>query len=137
MLLFQSSPNLSAGCSATPVAESLEPVPVSILTRPLGRVQLGYVLNLSLVISFNPHSTSRLGAASDGVLFGEPWSTFQSSPNLSVGCSNRGPRSGVPAGMFQSSPNLSVECSLHVGHIQVQVADVSILTQSLGWVQSM
>ena len=33
---------------------------------------------------------------------------------------------------FQSSPNLSVECSLHVGHIQVQVVDVSILAQPLG-----
>ena len=57
---------------------------------------------------FNPHLTSRPGAA-----LGLSLIRFQSSLNLWVGRSNRGPRSGVPAGMFQSSPNLSVGCSLH------------------------
>ena len=63
-LLFQSSPNLSAGCSEWVwVIEGREKV-VSILTQPLGWVQ--------------PVMAGNWGVVNVG---------FQSSPNLSAGCS--------------------------------------------------
>ena len=81
---------------------------VSILTQPLGWVQ--------------PNSRATLDH-----------SLFQSSPNLSVGCSH-----SVVSGMwtgFQSSPNLSVGCILRTDRSTLSFVSVSILTQPLGWVQ--
>ena len=128
---FQSSPNLSAGCSATPVAGSLgrlflfqsspnlsagcSAVSVSILTQPLVWVQRYTGGRIARACSgFNPRPTYRLGAV------GVPASLFQSSPNLSSGCRGLCPTRRfnlyqtstaltAPRDMrFQSSPNLWV-----------------------------
>ena len=94
--LFQSSPNLSAGCrwrySLFSVSILAQPLRLGAAgrivvfgrgqgfqssTQPLGWVQVAVILPL---LCFNPHPTSRLGAVP------HRWQ-FQSSPNLSAGCS--------------------------------------------------
>ena len=64
ILGFNPHPNLSVGCSATLVVESLGPVPVSILTQPLGWVQSNCLAIIydKPKLSFNPHPADRLGA---------------------------------------------------------------------------
>ena len=150
---FQSSPNLLVGCSAI-TCVSFNPRPtsrlgavphrwrncwrrlpasVSILTQPLGWV---HRYTGGSIAGFNPHPT--LGWVQRAVAH----SPFQSSPNLSVGCS-RGSgivvsiltqplgrvQRAVPHSPFQSLPNLySLDSA--AGYA------VSILTQPLGWVQS-
>ena len=112
---------------------------VSILTQPIGWVQCHTCGRIARACSgFNPRPTSRLGAGGGR----SSASLFQSSPNLSVGCS-RGSgivvsiltqplgwvQRGSSIGSFQSSPNLSAGCSRGSGIV------VSILTQPIGWVK--
>ena len=109
---------------------------VSILTQPLGWVQLLYRrMNSGRSDRFNPHPTSRLGAAGSPSGPLGPSQRFQSSPNLSAGCSRfskRTPRTLTevsiltqPLGWVQHPDDVS----------WVFVFPVSILTQPLGWVQ--
>ena len=120
---FQSSPNLSAGCS-------------------LGALEMLRALrNKASSDMFQSSPTYRLGASSSSRAFRRVGACiFQFSPNLSAGCSL------ITAGgvfipfWFQSSLNLSAGCiwameafqllrSLAMPHV------FSILAQPLGWVQ--
>ena len=98
--MFQSSPNLSVGCSPKCFPPGRVPAPVSILIQPFGWVQLGRVRNRFLVVGFNPHPTSRLGAVPHR--WRNRCGLFQSSSNLSAGWLGA-------AGSFQSSPNRVIE----------------------------
>ena len=154
MPLFQSSPNLSAGCNQradphTVIHRSFNPHPTSRLgvASRTGRL-------LGLLSGFNPHPTSWLGASWESELAGRYLAWFQSSPNREAGCSLD--YSANSCCKFQSSPNLLVRCSLIFPRImkvgffnshptsglgamspsfQLLLVDVSILTQLLGWVQ--
>ena len=150
---FQSSPNLSAGCSHSMVAgiwdrqfqSSTQPIgwvqPVSV---PVSLIAALFQSSPNLSVGcrglwttrcFNPHPTSRLGAASTVVSILTPTSSvgcsvvrtvdlppgrrFNPHPTSRLGAA---PNALLPVGyrhLFQSSPNFSVGCSLHVGHIQV------------------
>ena len=136
---------------------SFNPHQVSILTQPLGWVQLSVdgfdsfsKTEFQSSSSFNPHPADRLGAAEgytgqspeSGCFNSHPTSRqgagggghspalFQFSPNLSAGCSpaSSGGWGSTIVKSFQSSPNLSAGCS-------VWIRARSILTQPLGWVQ--
>ena len=82
--VFQSSPNLLAGCNQradphTVIHRSFNPH----LTSRLGAgCRSAGVCRSGTRLCFNPHRISRLGAASSGRAL-----LFQSSPNLSAGCS--------------------------------------------------
>ena len=165
--MFQSSLNLSVGCSPKCFPPGRVPSPVSILTQPFGWVQLGRVRNRFLVVGFNPHPISRLGADGCGPpvvsILTKPrgWvqravrhPSFQSSPNLSVGCNFRLMDPGVPVTEFQSPPKPLgwVQCytggriagtwpsfnphsTSWLGAGGCGPLAVSILTQPIGWVQ--
>ena len=109
--LFQSSPVPEDGCNSSSPEANLGSVPVSILTRPGGRVQ----------------RTSCSGRCS--------CASFQSSPVPEDGC-NRNPTSyGLLRLMFQSSPVPEDGCN-RAYHEALQVAQgVSILTRPGGRVQ--
>ena len=102
--VFQSSPNLSVGCrwrySLFSVSILAQPLWLGAAgrivvfgrgqgfqssTQPLGWVQVAVILPL---LCFNPHPISRLGAAPNALLPVGYRHLFQSSPNLSVGCSS-------------------------------------------------
>ena len=144
---FQSSPNLSAGCSHSMVAgiwdrqfqSSTQPIgwvqPVSV---PVSLIAALFQSSPNLSVGcrglwttrcFNPHPTSRLGAATDDcrVIFVR---VLVSILTQSLGWAQR----AVDHPLFQSSPNLSVGCSQKACHTSVTTISVSILTQPRGWV---
>ena len=129
-VLFQSSPNLSVGCSTTPVALAFFGA-VSILAQPLGWVQPNGTVHHSS-LRFNPHPTFRPGAA-----LGFSLILFQSSPNLWVGCSLRTARWNNLSRSIVSiliQPLGLVQCDEHRQISRLFV--VSILTEPIGWVPS-
>ncbi len=108
--MFQSSPDLWAGCYPILARHSLRNQRVSILTRPMGRV-LHWLDDVKK-------------AAKD---------LFQSSPDLWAGCycSTRRSTSGSPT--FQSSPDLWAGCYVEaVFQRLAQSSGVSILTRPMG-----
>ena len=125
---FQSSPNLSVGCIATPVAVSLAPGSVSILAQPLGWVQCHNLCqfqsspNLSVgclkvdVVSILTQPLG-LGAAVGHLLVRRLLGRFNPHPTSRPGASLHWWQSRLGWGLvrFQSSPNLSVRCSIPVG----------------------
>ena len=106
---FQSSPNLSGGCSEPHMSWHYRPV-VSILTQPLGWVQAGG----------KPSCDNPL--------------TFQSSLNLSDGCSPGSTMAARWLGRFNPHPTSWLGVASRTGYFGV-CYPVSILTQPLGWVQ--
>ena len=117
-MTFQSSPNLSAGCSQSGFSSSI------CVSRFQSSPNLSAGRSISLrgvypigQSVFNPHPASRLGAVRPD--------TFQSSPNLSAGCWFV---------VFQSSPNLSAGCWC-VSILTELLVRVSILAQPFGWAQ--
>ena len=155
---FQSSPNLSAGCSATSVAESLVLAPVSILIQPIGWVQspdsqvgsiflmvsiltqpLGWVQPNSRVHYLGPLVVSILTQPMGWVQL-EPASgykrglVFQSSSSFLAGCSFSCQYRDLIGRRFQSSPNLSAGCS-HSMVAGIWDRQFQSSTQPIGWVQ--
>ena len=116
LIRFQSSPNLSVGCSERWCAVRGALEHVSILTQSLVWVQSpDSPVEQSLTFyCFNPHPTSQLGAVDVEDLLVSDIPVFQSSPNREVGWSLHCQVQPVARiDSFQSSPNLSAGCSLH------------------------
>ena len=155
---FQSSPNLSAGCSHSILVAGMCIPAVSILTQPLGWVQalsgvvtIGDLVTVSILtqplgwvqpeglphfryhhISFNPHLTSRLGAAQMLSSRSGTGTCFNPHPTSRLGAVDVEDLLVTDVPVFQSAPNLSVGCSRWPDR---SGGDVSILTQHLDWVQ--
>ena len=85
--------------------------PVSILTRPFDRVQLGQRAISAKRPRFNPHPAFRPGATFLSWYAYNSGNRFQSSPGLSTGCNNSVLRHLRQGRQFQSPPGLSTGCN--------------------------
>ena len=96
--LFQSSPAPKDGCNRGGSVSTRVTKPVSILTRPEGRVQRGSGATLPLTGSrFNPHPPRRTGATVLPMMPSRTPARFQSSPAPKDGCNCRGVFRHAPA----------------------------------------
>ena len=83
---FQSSPVPKDGCNQRTTISLCAPRPVSILTRPEGRVQPASPSRNPPCYRFNPHPSRRTGATSPAGLPTQVCGLFQSSPVPKDGC---------------------------------------------------
>ena len=109
---FQSSPDPKAGCDGKPGRPHAVHDPVSILTRPEGRVR-------------HPAMVERAELTVE----------FQSSPDPKAGCASSYPPIGCTGPEFQSSPDPKAGCAVNISVKQALYEGVSILTRPEGRVR--
>ena len=109
--LFQSSPGQKAGCNRAGQPDDLERGPVSILTRPEGRMQPRIERLLADVpeVSILTRPEGRMQPDIDPCLL-QP-AMFQSSPGQKAGCNPAGVCRGRSMSRFQSSPGQKAGCN--------------------------
>ena len=159
--LFQSSPGQRAGCNRGRGGHWPAHCPVSILTRPEGRVQPqrphrhGHRKSVSILIrpegrvqpalpeaefqafiGFNPHPARRPGATPDTPsAFTARYLWFQSSPGQKAGCNPPNQPACAVLSLFQSSPGQKAGCNVPRSVGAAVTHSVSILTRPEGRVQ--
>ena len=102
---FQSSPDPKAGCDGAGVPRLPGCRPVSILTRPEGRVRPATSPATSPAVRcFNPHPTRRPGATPFAVLRPVGYSCFNPHPTRRPGATSHPPSSPPPARSFNPHP---------------------------------
>ena len=108
---FQSSPGQKAGCNSDRQQCPLRLIPVSILTRPEGRVQAPPLLLLpTSAVSILTRPEGRV-QPSDAIEVGFSATWFQSSPGQKAGCNLAFSIAPVTALVFQSSPGQKAGCN--------------------------
>ena len=121
--MFQSSPGPWAECNpVTPTSPSAPPSPVSILTRPVGRVQLSASVPVrsTAIAQFQsspgPWAECNVAAA---VLLSKPVG-FQSSPGPWAECNAPPVEMSIALPLFQSSPGPWAECNCRSGQSPIE-----------------
>ena len=95
LALFQPSSDLQAGCNGLAGDVGLlQPVAVSTLIRPSGRMQPGPVTSAALTTTFQPSSDLQAGCNQAGcnnapMMASRYFQTFQPSSDLQAGCNGR------------------------------------------------